>query len=71
MARCSFHHELLLAVEFTPMGAVVDCLRCGDTLHISENSLAENYFYAHHNSEEGPERDRDFFILATLLPEDL
>ena len=67
MARCRSLHEILLVRDFSPMGAVVDCLRCGDTFHISQSTLEESYFHFHHVSADGPDSDRDLFYLSSAL----
>ena len=67
MRTCRGFHEALIAEEFSPMGVVVSCLRCGDTFHVSEATLAERYYHAHHTSTDGPEEDKEFFLLDNLV----
>lgn len=70
MKTCRPRHTILLAETFTPMGAFVSCLACGDSFHIREASLHDHYYHAHHVSGEGIfGKDRDFFILEDLVDE--
>lgn len=60
---CRPFHRVLLADEFTPMGAHVTCLECHDSFHIAESTLLEVYYHAHHVSGGGIfGRDLDFFL---------
>jgi hypothetical protein len=67
MRPCRGPHQALIAEEFSPMGVHVSCLRCGDTFHITETTLAERYYHAHHNSADGPQGDIEFFLLDDFV----
>lgn len=65
---CFPRHQTLLVEEWDPMGAVVSCLQCDETLHVDLPTLTSAYLcFEHRSGRDGPKGDLTLFIHVSML----
>lgn len=60
-------HTISQVIEFNPLGAVVGCIECDETLQFTAQEIADDYLPFTYTSPEGMTKDVHIFIHASEI----